>query len=655
MGIHGLSTFIQAHPSLGSPQTWELDHKNQDHFIIDGNAFVHHCASINKADWTYGGQYHKIADACRRYIATMQQAGIVLTFLFDGALPKEKQQTRIKRYRSYIDRVALTMNTMDQINQNNRNGTSENAIQYCSDLFLIPPLTLEVCVQTIRDSNVTVHVCHGEADGEVVRLAHQSNGYVVSKDSDMHVYPRVGKGYIPLDTLQIGSNIVATVYRPEALSSLLQLDVDMLPLFGTMLGNDYLDVEVVRFPIMQWCAEQGISCKRWPKYVAEFLRKTGGEIGHIADALRPILLKSGMSAKQERADKLEEWITASVNRYTNPHAALAGQVYKSRQILDIEETRTFWSSIFLEDVNCEASWIVSRPLRQYLYTMVALSEDTTPPIVTEYIREKQHLEDVNVAGLSLPEIGELLGKDVTQAMLNQDIRLRKELFFRSHACRSTELEHIAVGLHPLILCLRYLVHQSAIRGSKLANYEVIALVVAGLKSLAPVIHIDVPQRTSTGVPILKKRSLHLTSQLQSVLYSSYLLDQALGLSMYTPDVLAHIYDGVEVHYQLQIARQGASVGKMLAGASHECIQLVVDVFKSVMAGLEDTVVIVFDYNKPDWLKYGNMKKAGQKLSNSKDRVTKRPQAKGKKTNNQPLAKAGANAFDVLSFGCQFEE
>ncbi|KAG0171878.1 hypothetical protein DFQ28_006579 [Apophysomyces sp. BC1034] len=654
MGIHGLSTFIQAHPSLGSSRTWNLDHKSQDQFIIDGNAFVHHCAFSNKADWTHGGQYSRIADACRRYVATLQEAGIVLTFLFDGALPEEKQQTRIKRYRSYIDRVGMTIGNLSQINQSNRGANTENAIQYCSDLFLIPPLTLEVCAQTLRGLGVTVRICHGEADGEVVQLAHQLNGYVVSKDSDMHVYPHVGKGYIPLDSLVISSSIVATVYHPQALASLLQINIDMLPLFGTLLGNDYLDVQVVRFPIMHWCAEQGINCKRWPKYVAEFLRKTGDNISAIANALRPILLKSGMSAKQEKANMLEEWIAASVNRYTDLREATSEETYRSRQILDIMETKTFWSSIFLEDLDCEASWIISRPLRQGLYTVMGLSEEA-PISVTEYIREKQHLEDNNVAGLSLDEIVKLLGRTVALDTLKHDAEFRKEFFFRLHSSHPADVEHMAPALHPLILSLRYLIHQSATRGTKLANHEVIALIVAGFKSLAPVSSVEVPQRTGAGPPVLKTRSLHLTSQLQSVFYSSYLLDQALDMSIYKPGVLAHIYDGIEVHYQLQIARQGASVGKMLAGASTECLQLVAEVYRSVMNNLEDFVTVVFDYNKTDWLKPGVLKKSGQKTGSSKDRVTKRPQVKGKKTNGTPLARAGANAFDVLSFGCQFEE
>ncbi|KAL0075837.1 PIN domain-like protein, partial [Phycomyces blakesleeanus] len=331
MGIHGLSSFIQEHSSLGKHKSWNENDSEDSCFIVDGNAYVYHYALQCKTDWTYGGQYIIIADLVRSHVIALRQARITPVFLFDGALPQDKEATRIKRYRNYIEKVVSTFNSLKQINDSNKTGEEnpEDAIQYWGDLYLIPPLTLEVVVQTLRELDVEVIMCRGEADGMVAELAEERDGYVVSKDSDMHVYPHLGKGYLPLDLFSIGKDpiVSGTLYQPQVLASFLRIDTSMLPLFGTLLGNDYFDIQMVRYPIMEWCSAHGFGLKsqssaQWPKYVAEFLRtivpKNGIDkevIGAVVKELKPIILASSMNQRQEKADGLEQAIICSIERY----------------------------------------------------------------------------------------------------------------------------------------------------------------------------------------------------------------------------------------------------------------------------------------------------------------------------------------------------
>jgi hypothetical protein len=724
MGIHGLSYFIKSSPSLVKNVEWKLDSAisdQQDHFIIDGNAFVYHIAFENRTNWTHGGQYATIAQVVRATVAALVKANIQLTFLFDGSLPQDKIETRIKRNKSYIERSVSTFWNLKQINTSNKNVEQrDNGIQYYGDLFLIPPLTLEVIVQTLRELDVVdVKICQGEADGEVVTMAIEKNGYVVSQDSDMHVYPNIGKGYIPLESLNIplqqnedqkeggGDAIIsAGVFHPEALASLLNLKLSLLPLFGTLLGNDYLDADLVRFPIGQWCSVEGIQMMKnqsgWPKVVAEFIRRNCTEeqdaIRNVVDQLKPIISKSNMKSREEKASGFQDRIFDSISRYDANSPLLSTALLNnvgdddqesrtmniilgnlkhhsnglSRQVMDVIKSKTFWTSIFVEDIEREFSWDVSRSLRQGLYGSISEllksqhqqrnqkdkvkeDEDSTPIMIEEYVREKQHLEVVPVAG-------GIINRD---NQINLSDKEKLEDFCRFHISNETKhLSTINSNVHPLILCMRYMIYHcsQSTENGKLCNHEVVAIIIATLRSLAPVIGYtedEVPIPT-IGTPALKKRSIHLSAQYQSIIYSSYLLSQILDIPDYLhqANILSHMYNGLYFHYYIEIARCGASIGKLLYGVSPKFTTLFCTVYKSVISDLNNDVEDIFDYEIISTaIKEWTISDQKPKRLNSTQKSSNRPEKKKKssKATNGNNKNRSTNAFNVLSFGCNFDD
>lgn len=691
MGIHGLSYFIKSFPSLVENVEWKLDASTMtDHFIIDGNAFVYHIAFENRTNWTHGGQYATIAKVIRNTVDTFRKAGIRLTFLFDGSLPEDKTDTRIKRNKSYIERSVSTFWNLKQINTSNKNiEQRHNGIQYYGDLYLIPPLTLEVVIQTLRELKVEVEICQGEADGKVVALANEMNAYVISQDSDMHIYPQVGKGYISFELLNLPDSegdqklITAGVFHPERLASLLNVSPTLLPLFGTLLGNDYLDSDLVRFPIGQWCSEHGISIvskqSGWPKVVAEFIKRNCTDdkkdiIKNVVGQLKPIISKSSMKLREEKAASLENQIIESISRYdpcspllSEPGRKIIDQATNtmkllkqlqhhttglSRQVMDVIENKTFWTSVFIEDIERESCWDVSRSLRQGLYgsVLARLSRETkevTPIVVQEYIREKHHLEVLHVTG------GVITTEDSTFS----------ENFYRFHISHSNK--HLASFdpiLHPLILCLRYMIHHcsQSISNGILCNHEVIAIIIATLRSLASTLGFteeEVPI-SAACTPALKKRSIHLSAQFQSIMYSSYLLSQVLDIPDYfhSPNVLANMYHGLYFHQYMEAARCGASIGKMLSGVSPKFSGLFCSVYKSVMLDLNNDVQDIYDYDiittaMEDWTISDNKPK---RLNATGKSSSNRPEKK-KKSSKKPSENRSTNAFNVLSFGCNFDD
>ncbi|KAL9553332.1 hypothetical protein MBANPS3_003331, partial [Mucor bainieri] len=725
MGIHGLSYFIKSLPSIIDNVKWKIgpaaaaaaaQKDNGDHFIIDGNAFVYHIAFEHRTNWTHGGQYSHIADVVTRTVDSLHRAGIRPTFLFDGALPPDKLETRVKRHKSYIERCASTYWNLKQINTSNKHADEErqNGIQYYGDLFLIPPLTLEVIVQTLKELHVEIHVCEAEADGEVVSMAARERAYVVSQDSDMHVYPDVGKGYIPFESLSIpiiqdtdnssdSNYITASVYRPEALARSLNLEPYQLPLFGTLLGNDYLDADLVRFPIGHWCSVEGIHIAKnnqsgWPKVVAEFIRRNshgqGGKdntLQGIADQLKPIIAKSSMRAREEKASSFQDRMINSISRYdaaspllllkNSPDQASSSSNTRidtissqfthtttlSRQIMDVVTSSTFWTSIFIEDIERESSWDVSRPLRQGLYGSVfeKLAGDQQQQEakknaieIQEHVREKQHLEVVQVIG----------------GVIEHQRSTALDDFYRFHVSNRTHVQDHNPILHPLILCMRYMIYHcsQSIENGRLFNYEVVAMVISTLRSLAPTLGYctkeEVPH-PDIGIPALKKRSIHLASQYQSVVYSSFLLSQMLDIGDYlqSPQVLAHMYHGLYFHYYIEIARGGVSISRMLHHVTPAFKALFCSVYKSIMTDLYDQVLDVFDYDiitsaMEEWTISDNKPKRLISLnsSNQPEKKKKKKSSSAKSTTTTPQNSSGnssrsTNAFNVLSFGCNFDD
>ncbi|CDH52733.1 hypothetical protein RO3G_07522 [Lichtheimia corymbifera JMRC:FSU:9682] len=680
MGIYGLAAFVHEHSTLGDQKTWTVGDAAKppaEHFIIDGNAFTYHYAMQSRADWIHGGQYSVVAKAIQDDVLVLQRAGIQLTVLFDGAVPHDKQRTRLKRYATYLERASMTLSHLDHINSALRQSKMGDDLPIPSDFFLLPPLMLDVCVQALQEMKVETIVCADEADGQVATMAELRNGYMVSKDSDMHVYPRAGKGYVPLGSLNIRNDMVsATAYHPKALASLLDLKIDLLPLFGTLLGNDYLDTKLVRDPITEWCSSRGLQCKSktvyWPKIVGEFLRKIVGHQELDSNTINVVLKELNGMIKGNGVD--HNVVIESVRRYDAESVLLekdstsaddnkGNMKHASRAITDITLTHTFWAPIFLEDLQQPSSWLVSRRLRQHVYT--ALLKSDTLPIIREYIREKRHLsEDMVECDVTCNSSGD----GFTQ-------------FTQLHHTDPTLLAELDRYWWPLVLCLRCLIYDLAYHhgnnnSNRIKDHEVIGLLAGGFASL---LHKTDGPSALTKLPTIKRGALHLTAQFQSIVFCSHLLGQALGVRHLEQEgMLINMYDGIRMHHYLQLARRGASVERMLGsklgGDKH---QLFWNLYRAVIAKMEQNVETIFDYKiPPTWSKEATVKGTAPSSSSTKKNVKKRsgnnsPHAtstgargggvKAKRvatdrpTSSRPTTTKGANIFDVLAFGCSFDD
>ncbi|KAF9947421.1 hypothetical protein BGZ72_010573 [Mortierella alpina] len=304
MGVLGLYSYFES-KSLGQRRSWtttssglpeapsdaEITARPLRYFILDGNAYIHHLY-CGQFEWIWGGQYSSFVQLLVAHITAIQASGFRLQILFDGPLPLQKLRTRLTRDTEKIRKLTRVMGDLEHYHilglSNNARGslgggsTSSGVLSTSAEgldalannagggggagsrsysHFLIPPLVMEVTLQTLRSLDVDLMVCDGEADGLVAQLALEKSmdpnveeAYAVSKDSDYFIYNTGSSakgGYIPLDSLFVamdpktsGTTISATVYSQAAISEHLGIRPHFLPLFASLTGNDYLRPDV---------------------------------------------------------------------------------------------------------------------------------------------------------------------------------------------------------------------------------------------------------------------------------------------------------------------------------------------------------------------------------------------------------------------------
>ena len=233
MGVKGLTSF------LDSNSQFLTDFKLRDtKVIIDGNNLFHFLNDLYHVDNNYGGDYDCFALATTGFFSTLMKCNVTPVVLFDGPyIPSEKKiGTSIRRAK---ERILLAYHMTL--------GLPGRATPiFCLDVFIS-------CLDAMSVKHVT---CDGEADGEIAELANLYRCPVMTNDSDFFIFD-IKAGVILLDyvNLRIREDkspsmpeestcyIDVQLYLNHKLIDFFKLDADRLALFGTMLGNDKVDVK----------------------------------------------------------------------------------------------------------------------------------------------------------------------------------------------------------------------------------------------------------------------------------------------------------------------------------------------------------------------------------------------------------------------------
>ncbi|GAA5999967.1 hypothetical protein JCM10207_005994 [Rhodosporidiobolus poonsookiae] len=245
MGVHGLTSYIRKHTSLGTylslPQQRDAE---PTPFIIDGMAFLF---SVGLIDTLRGGNYTTLRASVRRHIEYWRACGLEPEFVWDGPFDSNKLPTVIQRSSQSLARSIAYMRAPDQ-------ARASYALRQSASR--LPPLTHMAVAAELEALGVRCHAAQEEGDSPTAELAQRRNGFVVSNDSDYFIYPAQCRGYVPLSSIEYGpynaarlEQVLPTdapslrlrVFHPAEVAHAFALPLSLLPTFAALIGNDLAD------------------------------------------------------------------------------------------------------------------------------------------------------------------------------------------------------------------------------------------------------------------------------------------------------------------------------------------------------------------------------------------------------------------------------
>ncbi|KIM63871.1 hypothetical protein SCLCIDRAFT_1213658 [Scleroderma citrinum Foug A] len=294
MGVHGLTTYLHENQRvLSKTVLFPRPHVSDDivtTVVVDGWSFIYEIYQQSQLPWVYGGEYAGFKRHVEQVVLSWIAVGLKVYFVFDGPSPELKIPTLISRLnRSNVEQSLIFFRTSQ---------ASRSTLRFLRETRILPPLTYECCVQTLQKLALSgklpleVHFADEEADPYAVELAGRLGAYVVSNDSDFVIFnsghyagymslddmvwlapvaqeetvismnddsnggfqtvvrsktkkqctrqKQFTTGIIPPeDVLATDLTLTASVYSPVALASHLKIPVTILPLFASIVGNDF--------------------------------------------------------------------------------------------------------------------------------------------------------------------------------------------------------------------------------------------------------------------------------------------------------------------------------------------------------------------------------------------------------------------------------
>ena len=247
--------------------------------VLDGCSLI---GPICFVDGLYGGRYNFMQQKVNDMVKQYAQFGFKLLVVVDGSLDKAKLGTWMNRRMVELKELATLPQIFSKINSGGKIPRS-----FKLTMGGMKSLALEL----FRNAGCDVSMSAGEADREVAQLCLERGCYgVVSNDSDFLAFGvpmLIQSGSV---TFQ-GKNMSFKCYSLNDVCETLGLTKDFLPLFGTLIGNDFVPLtELKRF-------HDSIASGPSPKL---------GGPRVFSDVL--VFLSDERRAFRLRPDNIEEWV-----------------------------------------------------------------------------------------------------------------------------------------------------------------------------------------------------------------------------------------------------------------------------------------------------------------------------------------------------------
>ena len=347
MGIHGLTSFIDNNPHLLK------DRQLHDcRVVIDGNNFYHFLYFYCNVRFQFGGDYDIFQRKIAMIFSMFRLCNIEVFVVFDGAYTVDG-----KKFKTTISRARDRMYAAKRIMYGQR-GT------------LIPCLAQQTFRQTLDKLGIQHVTCDFEADNQLVTLANKWNCPVISNDSDFYIFDLMG-GFIPLDYIdfrprqlsQSQTSGDSCAFLPvqyyhvdEFVKCFRSLNRSVLPLFATMLGNDYVNASAFEAfyqkKIPKCAARRYSASKKHQKIVSVlyWLEEKEHKMELVSEVLTFI--------RPERRQKVEKLLSDSISGYVDTQDF---ESFDLKKFLEGDRTAAIQKTDFAMSLTgeCLPAWFVT--------------------------------------------------------------------------------------------------------------------------------------------------------------------------------------------------------------------------------------------------------------------------------------------------------
>ncbi|XP_016374963.1 protein asteroid homolog 1-like [Sinocyclocheilus rhinocerous] len=588
MGVRGLKTYIESR-NRNDLRSWAFRDKQ---LIIDGCNLYYTLYYDCNLDQMHGGDYDAFEELIIQFFKNLRACAIRPYVVLDGG----------------ADHTDKKWDTIRQRKQDKINAAF--ALSVGKKEKVLPILVKSVFRQLLHKLKVPLVQCLEEADWEIAALAEEWNCPVLSNDSDFYIF-NIKAGLLPITHFQWKNVkvhrqtnkkfIQAKHFTVGKFCASFDMNIDLLPVFASILGNDYVKL-------------QNIKCLTWAEYSVP-----GTHHAHIDGLLNWLCQfpepEAAVSALLKRTDDKEKAITQEalskgIHEYklfpgslaqffhskTIPRTARTGPLQvlpkwtlklllegkMSSSIIDaLVHQRVFMTSQ-VEDFQLPCSSETSRPIRQVIYGLLLLGEQQTADkqaldiktftgtskcYVEEYGRQQSKLSSQKVEAI---QTGVMEGLQL-KTLRKEPLSVQLQVLLDTLGVSSEMFRGIQPALHLQMFVTHYWLVNAQPQPSQVHLWGLLLGMVYGKFSSTPKRHRDMlltpkkPQAAGRRMD-LEHETAHLYSQWQSCLKWSLCLNSLLCFPVSEPEV-ACLYRGTLVHHVVGEFRRGITLDCLLVRGS----------------------------------------------------------------------------------------
>ncbi|XP_067304256.1 single-strand DNA endonuclease ASTE1 [Pseudorasbora parva] len=586
MGVQGLKSYIEN----SDINYLRICAFRDSSLIIDGSNLYFSLYFDSKLDQMHGGDYDAFEEVIIQFFDNLAACDIKPYVVLDGGddHTNKKFDTLVKRKQQKIkEAYALSMGKKASV---------------------LPTLVKNVFRQLLRKLKVPMVQCLEEADWEIAALAKEWDCPVLSNDSDFYIF-NLAKGVLPLTHFQWKNVrldkrtnqkfIHVKHFTVQHFCASFKMNADLLPVFASILGNDYVKLENIKY--LDW-EEYSINGRE--------NARIDGLLNWLSQFLKPEEAVSALLRFTDNKEKaiVQEAFLKGIKEYklipgslapffhskVIPQIALTGPLqvlprWILRPLLEAKMSSSIIDTLLhkrvsfnpqVENFQLPCSSETSRPIRQVIYGLLLLGEQpvdkqelavkiftgTSKRYVEEYTRQQLTLHIQKVEAIQTRVMEELK----LETLWKEPYAVRLQVFLETLGVSSTMLKGIPSVLQLQMLVTRYWLVNAQPQPCQVHLWGLLVGMVYGKFSSTPKTEKDMPLKlklhTGRRRFYLEDEAAHLYSQWQSCLKWSLDLNRLLSEPLSEPEC-ARLYRGTLVHQVVGELRRGITLESLLMRGS----------------------------------------------------------------------------------------